>query len=340
MSTAPTTPSVQIDAYQQADEPAVLDLLTDAMGGGPLGRRAPEFFRWKHLENPFGRSFMLLARSGGRVVGLRAFLRWELRAGGRRLRAVRAVDTATHPDFQGMGVFSRLTRAAVEELRAEVDLIFNTPNEKSLPGYLKMGWRTVGTIRPAVRLRRPLRAILGARSDRGPQGPAPAVLAPAAEEVLADDRLASLLPVPDDEDTLTTVRDLAYLRWRFGSRSLLGYRAVVEERHGRTAALAVFRVRPRGRSWEATIAEVLARPGDRQTIRAVLRGVLRAAPGVDHATCLFPPRSPGRRAARRAGFVPSPEGMVLVVNPLREGIAPDPTLPASWSHSLGDLEVF
>ena len=331
-------PVVEIDRYREADEPAVLDLLTRTMGGGPAGRRAPGFFRWKHLENPFGRSYMLLARSGDRVIGLRAFLRWELRVGDRRIRAARAVDTATDPEFQGMGVFSRLTRAAIEDLRGEVDLIFNTPNEKSLPGYLKMGWRTVGTIRPAIRVRRPLRALLGARWGTEPGRPAPSVWAPAAEDVLADERVASLIPAPT-QDRVSTARDPGYLRWRFGPRSLLDYRAIVEERYGALTGVAVFRVRPRGSAWETTIAEVLTRPGDRRTVRSLLRSAVRAA-RVDHAVCLMARASGGASDARRVGFLPAPEGMTLVVNPLRTDIVPDPTDLRSWAASLGDLEVF
>ena len=128
-----------IRPYDEADEDEVIGLLTAALGGGPAGERPAEFFRWKHQENPFGRSFGLVAEADDRIVGLRAFMRWEFVAGDRRFKAVRAVDTATHPDYQGRGIFSQLTLEALDALRHEADFVFNTPNEKSLPGYLKMG---------------------------------------------------------------------------------------------------------------------------------------------------------------------------------------------------------
>ena len=41
---------------------------------------------------------------------------------------------------------------AIDEVRADgVDFVFNTPNDKSRPGYLKMGWREVGRLPVAVR---------------------------------------------------------------------------------------------------------------------------------------------------------------------------------------------
>jgi predicted N-acetyltransferase YhbS len=97
----------------QDDESEVLALLDAALGAGPAGARPVAFFRWKHFENPFGPSFMLVAEADEQVVGLRAFMRWEFVAEGRRFRAVRAVDTATHPDYQGRGIFSALTRQAI-----------------------------------------------------------------------------------------------------------------------------------------------------------------------------------------------------------------------------------
>ena len=185
---------VDIRPYRDADEQAVLGLLNDALGGGPAGTRPAEFFRWKHLENPFGRSFMLVAETDGRIVGLRAFMRWEFVAGDRRFRAVRAVDTATHPDHQGKGIFSRLTLEALDALRDEADFIFNTPNEKSLPGYLKMGWQVVGQVPIRIRVRRPIRFATRARSWRSASelGQVPSSSAAPASELL-DERIDGLL---------------------------------------------------------------------------------------------------------------------------------------------------
>ena len=151
----PTDDGVTIRPFQDADEPRLLELLDVALGPGPSGGRSSEFFRWKHLENPFGRSLMLVAEAEGQIVGLRAFLRWRFRANDRQVLAVRAVDTATHPAFQRRGLFSRLTVAALESMQGETDLVFNTPNGRSGPGYLKMGWETVGRVPLSVLIRAP-----------------------------------------------------------------------------------------------------------------------------------------------------------------------------------------
>ena len=338
MGRAGTKPTIQVRPYASEDEAGVLELLQASLGGGPASHRPSSFFRWKHLENPFGPSYMLVAEADGRLIGLRALMRWRFTGGGATIRAARAVDTATHPDFQGMGVFSRLTRAALEALAGEVDLIFNTPNGKSGPGYLKMGWREVGRVPVSVRVRRPLRLLRGLRSpaEPGPAPPVPAV--PAAQVLGRGDDVAWLLEREAATSRLATPRDLAYLRWRYGAAPLLGYRAVAEERDGELAGVAIFRVRPRGRLWESTVSEVLA-GGDDRTAARLLRRVARAVP-VDHLTFHAPAGSSLARAAVRSGFLRSPAGIGLVVNPLREGIHPDPTSLGAWALTLGDLEVF
>ena len=341
-----TVPGVDITLrpYRDNDESRVLELLTASLGAGPAGERPAEFFRWKHLESPFGPSFMLVAEDADRVVGLRAFMRWRFRVAGGVVNAVRAVDTATDPVYRGRGVFSRLTLDALDRIRDQVDFVFNTPNEKSLSGYLKMGWRIVGRIPVSVRVRRPLRfasQVHSARSAREPTSVPPAVAAPTAAEVLGGTgSLTRLLNAAGGSDALfSTPRDADYLRWRYAAAPLLDYRAVALEAAGRLRGLGIFRVRPRGALWEATIAEVIVAAGDGASAREVLREVIRSAP-VDHLTCHFPRPSAQARAALRSGFARSPGGMTFVVNPLRDELRPDPTRIESWALSLGDLEVF
>lgn len=102
-----------------------------------------EAFMWKHYENPFGKSYGLLATNNGRIVGLRMFMRWEFVCDYRIIKAIRPVDTCTDHDYRGQGLFKKLTLQGLENVKAENELIFNTPNSNSKPGYLKMGWEEI-----------------------------------------------------------------------------------------------------------------------------------------------------------------------------------------------------
>ena len=114
------------------DRPAIIELCRQALGW-KAGEPNEAFFEWKHDENPFGPSPTWVAEDeGGTLVGLRTFLRWRFRRfDGTTINAVRAVDTATHPDWQGRGIFSRLTLGALDDLRDDsVDCVLYTAIEK------------------------------------------------------------------------------------------------------------------------------------------------------------------------------------------------------------------
>jgi GNAT superfamily N-acetyltransferase len=343
MSSTELGTALQVRPYVAADQPAVLALLVGALGEGPSGARTPDFFRWKHLENPFGQSLLLVAELDGEIVGLRAFLRWGFTLGDRSLRAVRAVDTATREDQRGKGIFSTLTRAALAELRTDTDLVFNTPNGSSRPGYLKMGWHEVGRVPVWVQVRRPIafaRGLRSASSVTTRPGREIDVDAPHASEGLGHDAelRAFLEQLERPADRLATPYTPEYLEWRYANAPL-GYRAIIARDAGGIQGIAIFRVRPRGVLWEATIAEILVRPGD-TAAASDLFGRVAASASVDHLTCHFSPGSTQLTAARRRWFIRSPKGdLILTVNRLREGLDVVSDL-ASWAVSAGTLEVF
>lgn len=333
--------------FEPSDEPAVLSLLNLTLGTGRAFERSAAFFRWKHLENPFGRSLMLLA-DAGRIIGLRAFMRWRFQAGPRTLSAVRAVDTATHPEYQRMGVFSRLTSACVERARAEgVDLIFNTPNRYSLPGYLKLGWTHVGRATVYVR---PLRALRIARAVAGPRLGLPASPAPdgdvganepwqTIDELLKDEAGSARLLARDAamlETGIRTVRSVAFLRWRYGRVPSLRY-GVRWIGADAPRAAAIFRLTRRWGMRELMVCEFFMQSEDdgRNLVREFLRET-RA----DYAVAHCARGDPHRRVLLRSGFIPVPRGPHFTVRPLVADLGIERAGFAPWRLGLGDLEVF
>ena len=316
-----------------ADRPAVLALLADSLGWARDDTFA-DFFDWKHAQNPFGASPAWLAVADGEVVGFRTFLRWEFEhPDGRPRRAVRAVDTATAPAYQGRGVFRRLTLAAVEDLTAEgVDFVFNTPNDNSRPGYLRMGWSVVGRLPLVVRVRG-IGGALRMRASRvaAERWPVASAVGDDAAALLADDRLPSLLAHRAPATGLRTRRTPEHLRWRYGLAAL-GYRALALD-DDPAAGVAIFRLRRRGHAVEAGISDVIVPAGDAAAERRLLRTVARRS-GADYAIRIGRPGT----AVPRAGFVPFPrQGPLLTYRPLADASAP-PAL-ADLDFALGDVEL-
>lgn len=306
-------PYVDIRPATPRDETAILRLLALSLGRA-ADPRFTELYRWKHDQNHFGPSYRWVMVSGSEIVGVRLFMRWRFAGLGRTWAAVRAVDTATHPDHQGKGIFKALTLHALDVAKQDgVDFVFNTPNDQSRPGYLKMGWEQTETLRPMVRPRlRSLRRLVAARVPASHWGEVFRAGVPVAD--IAGDFGAPDLSAP----ALTTARSPAFARWRY-PESLLGYRALWV-RH----ELAIVRCRARGPIVEAVLADL---QGDPRVVVDQASSLLRLT-GADVVVALG--------VSARKGFAPLPwSGPTLVQRTLCSTV-----LPGALRLTLGDLELF
>jgi GNAT superfamily N-acetyltransferase len=218
----------------------IVELLKRSLGES-LMPKTEAFWRWKHHENPFGKSPVLLAFEGELLVGVRAFMRWEWQDRNKIYKAVRAVDTATHPDYQGRGIFRMLTQQLVVVCQSEgINFIFNTPNEGSRPGYLKMGWRSLGRLPVFLR---PHFSFMKKRKEFDNKY---SFNSSKAIQLLEDaPRVGS--------DRLSTHQSFSYLNWRYRMNPHVQYYAFGEP----TSYVIFFRLKPTRWGVEFRIADVL-----------------------------------------------------------------------------------
>ena len=322
--------AIHVRMYRDEDLPAVLELLRVALGETALLKRTPELFRWKHIENPFGRSVMLVAEVDETMVGLRAFMRWQLDYDGDVIHCGRAVDTATHPGYLRRGIFKRLTTDALDVARdVGIQLIFNTPNELSRPGYLKMGWSDVGPMRVLLRPH-PTRLLRG----RHVSFPSLDELAPMAIPIESDSTPGADLAYghtggKPDPTGLRTPRSSRYLRWRFAEHPTARYGATVG-----SSGTAVLRANLRKGRSELVISDALG-PNPAEAVRTAVR-----TSKADYDIASFPSSSPGRHAARSAGMFPVPGVAALrLVARSVDSLEIDMFNPKSWRLALSDVEL-
>jgi hypothetical protein len=337
------------------DEDNILDLLRASLGEGSSGGRQKNFWRWKHQSSPFGPSYVRVAHDeAGTLVGLRAFMRWEFKVEGRVIRAVRAVDTATHPSYQRMAIFSTLTKEVVADVESDgVDLIFNTPNQYSLLGYLKLDWHHVATIQPLIKVLNYPRFTLGmARSRLSKPMPQCHVSAqffraePTPVITILEQRsvLEKLLQQDqqwwDQQEGIRTRRSWDYLWWRYGSHPTIPYWAVVIGDGDELQGCAIFRTNTRYGLKEVVLCELILAEPEKQLGRRLLdqfRSLLRA----DYLITYFPQGIVHRQALEAEGFRTVPRrGMDFISRPLVSDLPQDPRLFSSWRLIMGDLELF
>jgi hypothetical protein len=328
--------TVNVRAFEAKDEPEVLALLEAAFGRWPrdIHSASPsEFFRWKHMTGPFGPSTLIVAEADGAVIGCHAYMPWRLGVCGRILSTMRGVDLAVHPSYRRRGVSMAMRDAAT--FSDDAAFMWSNPNKQNRPGAHKAGMRAVGNlprfVQPREALRRTVRRA-SARSSKAREDLR--VEAGTAAETLRDGARASLLLARKSwrGDRMATVKDLEYLRWRYGHFE--EYRAIATDPRSGTGGMVIFRLRRHGPFWVSDVCELLVEHGDRRTARHLLDLVRDATPA-DFIRCSFS----SRHHAASFGFLQARGVTTLMILPLHHNLTPDPTRRTSWELSHGDLEL-
>ena len=83
--------------------------------------------------------------SNGEIVAMNGLLPIGIRRSGVNSIGWMSCDSATHPDFQGRGLFRKCV-TTLEDSLLPGTLIFGFPNSNSMPGFKKMGWLNLGEV--------------------------------------------------------------------------------------------------------------------------------------------------------------------------------------------------
>ena len=101
------------------------------------------YFRWKYLEGPAGQAMSYVARKEGRIAAYYGVLPEHYMVDGVRTIVYQSMDTMTHPEHRGQGLFPRLAKATyarVQESTGGLHLI-GYPGPTAIKGFTKrLGW--------------------------------------------------------------------------------------------------------------------------------------------------------------------------------------------------------
>ncbi len=110
------------------------------------------YLKWLYLENPAGEVVGFDAWEGTRLVATYVTIPARLRVEGRSVRGLLSLNTATDPEFQGKGLFTKLANA-VFDLAASKGFacVYGIANAQSTPGFTrKLGFELLEPLRAAV----------------------------------------------------------------------------------------------------------------------------------------------------------------------------------------------
>jgi GNAT superfamily N-acetyltransferase len=114
---------------------------------------------WRYRDNPAGTVVGADAWDGERLAAHYVTCPLEANVEGRMAKGLLSLNTATHPDYQGRGLFTTLAEAAYAQGAAGgCEFVIGVANANSTPGFLKrLGFQHVARLEAGVLLRRPRR---------------------------------------------------------------------------------------------------------------------------------------------------------------------------------------
>jgi GNAT superfamily N-acetyltransferase len=329
---------MEIREAVEADIPQIVGLLKASLGED-LMPKSERYWRWKHVDNPFGVSPVLIAISDSQIVGVRAFMRWAWISSKGRVESVRAVDTATHPNYQGKGIFSKLTKALLESVKQKnYNLVFNTPNSKSLPGYLKMGWEKAGKLPVGLELIRPLKMLQSLAGNLG--GAEVDKRQDSVSYFLNHESLPSLITQVQEKskEKYITAHSVKSLKWRYLDVPVEQYHAAGLETNNKLTGLFFYRIKSTRLGMEFRITDALMPDeGSLKSLKRILHDKVREH-NADYVTF-----GALTNVNALSGFLSINQRMLSPIVTIRQIQNIDLNefrIFNHWTPSLGDLELF
>lgn len=118
----------------------------------------PTYLHWLYVMNPSGSVIGMDAFHGDRLAAHYACIPVEIEFKGQPVRAMLSLNTATHPDFQGKGLFTQLAERTYELGHSQgMFAVYGVANANSTPGFLrKLGFQLVRPLDARVGLGAPV----------------------------------------------------------------------------------------------------------------------------------------------------------------------------------------
>lgn len=106
---------------------------------------SPQVLKWLYEDNPEGKAVGFDALEGGRPVAHYVCVPTKIRIDGAVVSSLLSLNTATHPQYQGRGLFSKLAALTYQAAADRgFSCVYGVANSNSTPGFVrKLGFQLV-----------------------------------------------------------------------------------------------------------------------------------------------------------------------------------------------------
>lgn len=301
------------------------------------GEFTEEFFNWKHRDNPLGSSIVTYAQAeDGTIAAVRCLWRSSLLYKGKSHVAYQPCDTATHPDYRRQGLFTRITKLAMEQAESEgAKFIYNFPNDQSKPGYMKLGWEEGCEVIKMFKLLSPIKFASQIIKNKGKIGEFKEI-SEELEERFFENNLKlgkTIRKLPIKDHIAVTERTESYIAWRFKDHPRNSYGILIKGDSG-----VVFRLGDRGKLREVSIVDIWLTDENKcdRDIRNLMDGI-KEKYKPDIISAIMTEDHTYRQSFRGIGFIKAKNNFGFVNLGLDESLD---TEGMSWNLMASDIDTF
>jgi len=321
---------LKIRPCKDSDRDMVLSLLDKVFSKQErsVSIRSSKLWEWKIKSSPFGKSMVTVAEYDGNIIGVDHLWPWQLTYRGNVIKAYQPCDLAVHPDFRGKGLFKKMRMHGVEYARNNgFQLIFNFPNENSLPANQSLGWNYLGKIDWWVRVLKPLNLL------KGKLKPGKADYADIPEHFKPDCDLLDQIANNQERSTpyLRINRIPGFHQHRYAAHPNRSYGMIVEG-EGLKQCAAVFTLNRKGKITEMVVVDFV---GSKKSVPALYKRLISNAKSLNADFIAFMDNPEfDMRYLWKSGFVKVKQKNLAVL-PLDNIYAPVAGLIEHWSLVAG-----
>ncbi|MFC1900291.1 GNAT family N-acetyltransferase [Chloroflexota bacterium] len=195
--------------YQIGDEHQILNLYKEVN----QKEMTLAHWTWKFAENPFGKAIIKLLFDGNKLIGHYAVLPMDVQVQGKPVKAALSVNTMTHPDYRGHGIFPFLGQETYQTCMDNgIRFIYGFPNNNIYqPRINKLEWIGFGKMTSLEKELEP--GNMGAIEPESQICPIDSF----------DERVNSLWNKTRSGYSISVIRTTEFLNWRFTAHPVVNY---------------------------------------------------------------------------------------------------------------------
>tara|TARA_Y100001960_G_C14743441_1_gene864316 strand:- start:1256 stop:2329 length:1074 start_codon:yes stop_codon:yes gene_type:complete len=314
----------------------------------PLG-----FDKWRLFDTPHGTCPTAVAMDGDRFAGLYTLWPISLYLAGTEVLGGQSMDTMTHPDHQGRGLFTKLALASYEIAASRgVKALYGFPNPNSYPGFVnKLNWDHTGDITHYIRLLRisnhprvptvvkPVCDIVAHLIPKGKFGPFRITNKRPPEESIIE------IIASDTEPNVCSIsKSTKWFQWRYTSESENGYKWITAySKNDKACGFGVWGMREEGwggsRDMRAHLVELVgaSEGAKRAVLAAIIKEAFESHAMLLETLCSYPSTE---RVLRRAGFIRHRRAPLITRKTTTSNLPANIHNHSTWRIIGGDVDTF